>query len=72
MQTKDVVMVSGCRTGIGKFMGQFKDVSARELAMTVGAEAIKRAGIKPELVNETATTEIYPPSLHVALPIFWL
>ena len=67
MQTKDVVMVSGCRTGIGKFMGQFKDVSARELAMTVGAEAIKRAGIKPEMVDEIVMGEIYT-SMQGSLP----
>ena len=45
MQTKDVVIVSACRTAIGKFQGQFKDVSARELAITAGKEAIRRAGI---------------------------
>ena len=36
-------MVSACRTAIGRFMGSLKDVSARELAMTAGSEAIKRA-----------------------------
>ena len=32
MQTREVVIVSACRTAIGKFQGQFKDVSAREYA----------------------------------------
>ena len=59
MVTKDVVMVSGCRTGIGDFMGEFKDTTARELAMTVGAEAIKRAGIKPEQVDEIVMGEVF-------------
>lgn len=59
METKDVVLVSGCRTGIGKFCGEFKNVPARTLAMTVGAEAIKRAGIKPEQVDEIAMGEIF-------------
>ena len=38
MQTRDVVIVSACRTAIGKFQGMFKDVSARELAITAGKE----------------------------------
>ena len=59
MQTKDVVIVSGCRTGIGKFMGEFSKVSARDLAMTVAKEAIARAGIKPEDVDEIAMGEIF-------------
>ena len=45
MQPRDVVIVSACRTAIGKFQGQFKDVPARELAITAGKEAIRRAGV---------------------------
>ena len=45
MNPRDVVIVSACRTPIGKNMGQFKDVRARQLAITAGAEAIKRADI---------------------------
>ena len=52
MQTREVVIVSACRTAIGKFQGQFKDVSARELAITVGKEAIKRAGIDINMIDE--------------------
>ena len=44
MQTREVVIVSACRTAIGKFQGQFKDVSARELAIHAGKEAIRRSG----------------------------
>ena len=40
----EVVIVSACRTAIGKFMGSLKDVSAKELAITVGKAAIERAG----------------------------
>ena len=36
METKDVVIVSACRTAIGKFLGEFKNISARELAIEVG------------------------------------
>ena len=33
---KDVVIVSACRTAIGKFLGSLKDVPARDLAVTAG------------------------------------
>jgi len=46
------VIVSACRTPIGSFGGALKDVSAREMGALVIAEAIKRAGIKPEMVDE--------------------
>lgn len=59
MQTKDVVIVSACRTAIGKFRGQFKDVSARELAITAGKEAIRRAGIDINTIDEIVMGECY-------------
>ncbi len=46
------VIVSACRTPVGSFGGSLKDVSARELGAIVIAEAIKRAGIKPEMIDE--------------------
>lgn len=59
METKDVVIVSACRTAIGKFQGQFKDVSARDLAMTAGREAIRRAGVDPKDIDEIVMGELY-------------
>lgn len=52
MQPRDVVIVSACRTPIGKFLGQFKDVSARDLAIAAGTEAIRRAGIDAKAIDE--------------------
>jgi len=49
---KEVVIVSACRTAIGKFGGTLKDVPAVELGATVIKEAVNRAGIKPEQVDE--------------------
>ena len=49
---KEVVIASACRTAIGKYGGGLKDVSAPELGSVVIAEAIKRAGIKADQVNE--------------------
>ena len=48
----EVVIVSGVRTAQGKFAGALKDFSAPQLGGMVIKEAIKRAGIKPEDVNE--------------------
>ncbi len=48
----EVVIVSGCRTPIGSFGGSLSSFSAPKLGAIVIAEAIKRAGIKPEQVNE--------------------
>ena len=49
---KEVVIVSAVRTAIGSFGGSLKDIPAEELGAIVIKEAIKRAGIKPELVEE--------------------
>ena len=59
MQPRDVVIVSACRTAIGKFQGQFKDVSARDLAITAGKEAIRRAGIDINTIDEMVMGECY-------------
>jgi len=52
------VIVSGVRTPIGKFGGGLKDVSAVELGSIVIREAIKRAGISPEDVDEVIMGQV--------------
>ena len=59
MKIKDVVMVSGCRTAIGDFLGSLKDVSARDLAITAAKEAIRRAGIPLEIIDDMVMGQIY-------------
>ena len=49
---KKAVIVSACRTAIGAFGGTLKDVPAAELGAIVVKEAVSRAGIKPEQVDE--------------------
>ena len=49
---REVVIVSAVRTAIGSFGGTLKDVPAVELGAIVIKEAIKRANIKPEQVDE--------------------
>ncbi|UCE26819.1 MAG: acetyl-CoA C-acetyltransferase [Candidatus Coatesbacteria bacterium] len=49
---KDVVIASACRTPIGRFLGTLAPLKASDLGGVVIAEAVKRAGIKPEDVEE--------------------
>jgi len=49
----DVVLLTGCRTPIGTFGGAFKDVPAVELGAIVVREALRRASIEPDAVDET-------------------
>ncbi|MGO5075707.1 acetyl-CoA C-acetyltransferase [Clostridium sporogenes] len=49
---KNVVIASAVRTPIGKFGGTLKSVSAIELGTIVIKEALKRANVKPEDVDE--------------------
>lgn len=58
-EIQDVVIVSACRTPIGKFMGSLKDFQAVDLATIVAKEAIKRAAIDPELIDEIVMGNVY-------------
>lgn len=48
----DAVIVSAVRTAVGSFGGSLKDLSAAELGAIVIKEAVVRAGIRPEDVDE--------------------
>jgi len=50
--SENVVIVSGARTAVGKFGRAFKDMSAPRLGAIVIGEALKRASIKAEDVDE--------------------
>ena len=47
-----IVIVSGCRTAVGKFGGALKDLEATDLGGIVIKEAVKRSGLKPEDIEE--------------------
>lgn len=49
---KNVVIASAARTPVGSFGGAFKGVSAVDLGVAAAKEAIKRAGIKAEDIDE--------------------
>lgn len=50
---REVVIVSAARTPIGSFNGSLSGVSAVDLGVVAVKEAIKRAGITPDMVDET-------------------
>ena len=50
--SEEVVIASGVRTAIGKFGRAFKEVPAQRLGAIVLEEAMKRAGIGPQEVDE--------------------
>ena len=50
--SNDVVIISACRTPVGKFQGSLSDFRAPELGAITVREAVKRAGIDPAHVDE--------------------
>jgi acetyl-CoA C-acetyltransferase len=49
---REAVIVSAVRTPTGKFLGALKDLTAPALGALVVAEAVRRAGIDPAIVDE--------------------
>jgi acetyl-CoA C-acetyltransferase len=49
---REAVLVSAVRTPTGKFLGALKDLTAPQLGALVVAEAVRRAGIDPAIVDE--------------------
>ena len=49
---RKVVLAGACRTAIGVMGGQFANTSAVELGTIVIKEALKRAGVSPDQVDE--------------------
>jgi acetyl-CoA C-acetyltransferase len=84
MQIRDVYIMSGVRTAIGDFGGALKDFLGHQLAVPPMEEAIKRAKIEKEMVEEvilghciqrpdepnTARTAALKMGLSVNIPAF--
>ena len=76
---REVVIASAVRTPIGSFGGMFKDVSAVQLGTVVAKEALKRANVKPEMVDEVIFGNVLQAglgqnvarqiSVHAGIPI---
>jgi acetyl-CoA C-acetyltransferase len=60
---KDVVIVSACRTAVGDFAGSLSQVSATDLGALAIREAILRAGISGEDVDEVIMGSVLPHGL---------
>ena len=51
-ELNEAVIISAARTPVGKFLGSLKNFKAPELGAIVVRESVKRAGVKPEDVDE--------------------
>jgi acetyl-CoA C-acetyltransferase len=51
-ELNEAVIISAARTPVGKFLGSLKNFTAPELGAMVVRESVKRAGVKPEDVDE--------------------
>ena len=66
---REIYVVNCCRTAIGSFGGSLKDVSAAKLGSIVVKEALNRAGVKPENVDEVMFGCILTAGLHHTLQV---
>ncbi len=76
---REVVIASAVRTPIGAFGGKFKDVSAVQLGTIVVKEALKRANIEPNVVDEVIFGNVLQAglgqnvarqvSIHAGIPV---
>jgi acetyl-CoA C-acetyltransferase len=68
-RTKDVMVVSGVRTAIGKFGGGLKDLPPTELGAIVVREALARAGVDGDQVGHVVFSNVIatePKDLYLA------
>ena len=60
---RDVVIVSACRTAVGDFAGSLSSISAIDLGSIAINEAINRAGIKKDDIDEVIMGNVLPHGL---------
>jgi acetyl-CoA C-acetyltransferase len=58
MDKRDVVIINGARTSIGKYGGSFKDTPAHILGGTAIKAALERSGVEPEQVDEVIMGQV--------------
>jgi acetyl-CoA C-acetyltransferase len=59
------VIISAVRTPVGRYMGALKDVEAYDLASLVLKEAVKRANLQPDQVDEVIMGQAYQSGEYV-------
>ncbi|MDI6831559.1 MAG: thiolase family protein [Actinomycetota bacterium] len=57
---EEAYIASACRTAIGRFGGSLRDVKTGELVRIVVDEAVRRAGISPQEVDEVIFGQVVP------------
>jgi len=62
---KEVVIIAGVRTSVGRYMGSLKDVQPYDLAALVLDEGVRRAGIEPDLVDQVIMGQAYQSGEYV-------
>ena len=62
---KQPVIIGAVRTPVGRYMGALKDIEAYDLASLVLDEAIKKAGLLPEQVDEVIMGQCYQSGEYV-------
>ena len=60
---EEVVIISGVRTPVGKFQGTLSEFSAVQLGALAVKEAVQRAGVKAEQVDECIMGNVLPAGL---------
>ena len=65
-QRREVLIVGGARTPIGKFQGTIAHIPAPELGAVVVREAVKRSGVAPERVEEVIVGNVVGAGLGQA------
>ncbi len=64
VQAREVVVVSGVRTAIGRYGGSLKDQPPSELAAACVAEAVKRSGVAPTDVGHVVFGNVIHTDVH--------
>jgi acetyl-CoA C-acetyltransferase len=65
-ESNEAVIISACRTAIGKFMGSLATTPAPELGAIAIRESLRRAGLEPGLVSETLMGCVVPNGMGQA------
>ena len=63
---EDVYIISACRTAVGGFGGQTKDVPIQKLGAVVLNEALRRAGVEGDAVDEVILGNVIQGMLQLA------
>jgi acetyl-CoA C-acetyltransferase len=63
-ESREVVVLSGVRTAIGRYGGGLKDTPPTELAAAVTREAVNRAGVEPDDVGHVVFGNVIHTDVH--------